>query len=159
ESQAPSCHSGNGRIQWVALIRSRAWHLPSPFSGSPTTRRRSSKSTGYHECEESAKGGARGRRRPAGAAPERGYHMSNFPWDAQQNPVEKPGQMGMFARLGMVPSTNRPMTERPQAVPSRPLTERPMASYGPASRPNLNEEVKRTLAATRERRQQRRRVI
>ena len=85
--------------------------------------------------------------------------MSNYPWDAQQSPAEKPSQIGMFGPLGMVPSANRPMTERPQAVPSRPLTERPMASYGPASRPNLNEEVKRTLAATRERRQQRRRVI
>jgi hypothetical protein len=85
--------------------------------------------------------------------------MSKFPWDAQQNPAENPGQMGVFGPLGMVPSANRPMTERPQAVPSRPLTDRPMASYGPASRPNLNEEVKRTLAATRERRQQRRRVI
>jgi hypothetical protein len=85
--------------------------------------------------------------------------MSNYPWDAQQNSAENPGQMGVFGPLGMVPSANRPITERPQAVPSRPLTDRPMTSYGPASRPNLNEEVKRTLAATRERRQQRRRVI
>jgi hypothetical protein len=113
----------------------------------------------YDEREEPSKGGARGRRRPAGAAPERGYYMSNYPWDAQQNSAENPGQMGVFGPLGMVPSANRPMTERPQVVPSRPLTDRPMASFGPASRPNLNEEVKRTLAATRERRQQRRRVI
>ncbi|HEY7020749.1 MAG TPA: hypothetical protein VH349_06490, partial [Ktedonobacterales bacterium] len=85
--------------------------------------------------------------------------MSNFPWDAQQHPAENPGQMGMFGPLGMVPSANRPITERPQVVPSRPLTDRPMTSYGPASRPNMNDEIRRTLAATRERRQQRRRVI
>jgi hypothetical protein len=85
--------------------------------------------------------------------------MSNSSWDAQQNSAESPGQMGVFGPLGMVPSANRPITERPQVVPSRPLTDRPIASYGPASRPNLNEEVKRTLAATRERRQQRRRII
>jgi hypothetical protein len=88
--------------------------------------------------------------------------MSNYPWDAQQNPAENPAQMGMFGPLGMVPATNRPPTERPQIVPSRPLTDRPIGgypSYGPASRPNLTDEVKRTLASTRERRQQRRRVI
>ena len=85
--------------------------------------------------------------------------MSNYPWDAQQHPAENPGQMGMFGPLGMVPSANRPITERPQVVPSRPLTDRPMTSYGPASRPNMNDEIRRTLAATRERRQQRRRVI
>jgi len=85
--------------------------------------------------------------------------MSNFPWDAQQNPAENPSQMGMFGPLGMVPSTSRPMTERPQVSSSRPLTGGPMGSYGPASRPSLNEEVRRTLEATRERRRQRRRVI
>src|SRR4051794_16878667 len=85
--------------------------------------------------------------------------MSNYPWDAQQNPAENPGQMGMFGPLSTVRATNRPITGRPQVVPSRPLTDRPMGSYGPASRPNLTEEVKRTLAATRERRQQRRRII
>jgi hypothetical protein len=82
--------------------------------------------------------------------------MSNFSWEAQQSPAENPGQMGAFGPLGMVPSANRPMTDRPPAVPSRPLTN---PSYGPSSRPNLSEEVKKTLAATRERRQQRRRVI
>jgi hypothetical protein len=85
--------------------------------------------------------------------------MSNYPWDARQNPAENPAQMGMIGPLGMVPSTSRPITERPQIASSRPLTDRPMGSYGPASRPNLNEEVRRTLEATRERRQQRRRVI
>jgi methyl-accepting chemotaxis protein len=85
--------------------------------------------------------------------------MSNFSWDAQQNPAENPSQMGMFGPLGMVPSANRPITERPQVVPSRPLTDRPMTSFGPASRPNMNDEIRRTLAATRERRQQRRRII
>ncbi len=85
--------------------------------------------------------------------------MSNLPWDARQNPSENPGQMGMLGPLGMVPSTNRPLTERPQFNPSRPLTDRPMGSLGPASRPNVHDEIKRTLASTKERRQQRRRVI
>ena len=62
--------------------------------------------------------------------------------------------MGMFGPLSMVPSTNRPITERPQFNPSRPLTDRPigaLGSFGPGTRTNVNDEIKRTLAMTRKR--------